>query len=126
MAKYKMTAVLATPKVLDDQDFVYVLEFENKKGLHRVERALVNGLMTLVKLTENELETGKKAFEGTDPQLVTFTTDIEKEDGSDFGGYAFRWPNQTKEARAFLKGLIDGIMADTGHGNKKQLRGKNG
>jgi hypothetical protein len=118
---YTMRAVLGTPNYADDEDVIYALEFEDKKGLHKVESALIRALGKLEKLTEAELTTGKKPFAGSNPQLVIFDVAIKKGD-VDFGGYTFRWPNQTDVAREYLRGLLDGLMQETGYGGKRATR----
>lgn len=121
---YKMTVVLATPDVSTDEDFVYPLEFSDKKGMNKVESAFLRGIQALTKITEEEIKTGKKAFPKSGPgTLVTFDVKIHDEDGY-FGGYHFDWPRQQPEAVVYLRGMLDGIMKETGHGNAKQRRPK--
>lgn len=114
---YKLTASLMTPNYDGDEDLIYDIDLADKRALHRVEKAMVRALSRLGELTEDELATGQKAFVGTDPQLVVFEVNISK-DGNDYGGYRFRWPNQTAEARAYLAGMLEGLMREAGHGNK--------
>lgn len=117
---YQLTATLATPDKDDDYDVVFPLSLPNKGQLHKVERAFINALHTLVKLTEDELAGKGKPFDdGGERTTVTFTVEISK-DGSDFGGYSFRWPNQTPSAVEFLRGMIDGVMKETGNFQAKQ------
>lgn len=113
----KMTVSMTTPEYDGDDDLVYDLDLPDKAALHRVERSLVRALDQLGELVEDELATGKKALAGSNPQLVIFEANITK-DGKDFGGYRFRWPNQTNEARAYLAGMLEGLMKRTGHGDK--------
>ena len=123
---YKMNIVLATPDDPTDEDVVYPLEFSDKKALHKVEAALWRGMNTLIKLTEHELETGKKPFPSTGNRtMVTFDAKIHKDDGSYFGGYHFDWPNQqVPDAVVYLKGMLDGLMKEVGHGHAKQRKPK--
>lgn len=120
----KLTAVLATPDITTDEDVVYELDLAGKRELHRVESAMVAALGELVKLTEDELATGKKPFDAANPTTVTFTVNIVKDGAIDYGGYTFRWPNQSTTAQAYLKGMFDGIFRNTGHGGERKLRGK--
>jgi len=121
---YQVNVVLATPDKADDEDFVWTPECADKKALHKLESSFIHALLALSKLTEHELQTGKKPFPPSDDRtLVTFTVDISK-DGADYGGYAFRWPNQTPEAIEYLRGMGDGLMKETGHAHTKQRKPK--
>ena len=117
---YKATITLATPLIADDEDFVWTLELHSKQELHRLEKAFVNGLHTLVKLTEDRLDGKGEPLQDDGPRTtVTFEANFEK-DGADYGGYKHRWPGQAPTAVQFLRGLVDGMMRETGHGNAKQ------
>jgi hypothetical protein len=122
---YKMTATLATPNYDADEDVVYELDLADKKALHKVEKGFVNALHVLVKLTADELDTGKKEFTDGNRQLMTLTVDISK-DGADYGGYMHRWPNQSDMARNFIRGLLDGLMKEAGHAGRRKAKSKRG
>lgn len=121
---YKVRAVLATPFYDEDEDTVYSVDCNTKADLHKIETAFVKCLQQLNQLTEKEISSSTKTFTGTNPQLVTFEVNLSKDDGTDFGGYTFRWPNQTDDARAFLRGMLDGVMQQTGNQNKRLKRRK--
>lgn len=118
---YTMTISLTTPGAPAEDKPPYVLRLEAKKELHKVEKALVKGLEHLVKLTADELDSGKKPFDKTDPQLMFFEVNIDK-DGTDYGGYKHRWPNQSVEAREWLRNLLAGLMDGVGHGKANKSK----
>lgn len=115
---YSMNVKMHAPGT-DWKGLEYPLELADKKALHKVEKAFVKALDTLIKLTEDELKSGKKPFAKTNPATVFFEVNISKE-GADYGGYTHRWPNQGDEARAFLKSLLEGLMDGTGFGKAKK------
>lgn len=92
------------------------LELVDKHALHRVEKALIKAMQSLEKLTDDELERGKKMSQTGERATLTFKVDITQ-GVEDFGGYTFRWPGQGVEGRAFLLGLVSGAI-DGSHGPK--------
>ncbi len=122
----KVTAKLHTPNDDTDEDVIYELMLPGKRELRVVERGLLKAINELGNLTDKELESGKKPFEDTNKQMLRFDLDIEDTDnGSDWGGYGFRWPNQGDKARAFVRGLLDAVMSDAGHKKARQTKPKN-
>jgi hypothetical protein len=115
---YTLKISMTTPDYAGDNssfDTVEVLELPTKHDLNKVEKMFMKALDTLSKLTEDELKSGKKPFDKTNPQKVVFNVDIEK-DGEDYGGYTHRWPNQSDAARAYLKSLLAGMLSGSGYG----------
>ena len=88
-----------------------VLQFDEKRELVQTEKAIRQFVNMLGKLSEDEIATGKKPAISTknDPQTMTAQVDIDK-DGKDYGGYGARWPNQSVEARAYLRSELQGII----------------
>jgi len=117
---YTLKASLTYPDTKDTPVF-YELPLNTKAELHAVEKSLVDALHKLVDLTANEMKTGKKAAidTGNDPHTTFFEVNISK-GTTDYGGYKFRWPNQAVEARAFLRGVMDGAMTQSGHAKHKR------
>lgn len=122
----KFTAKLHTPNDDTDDDVIYSVELPGKRELRQIERELTKVVNHLGDLVDRELETGVKAApKGSDPRLLRFDVDIEDGDGNDWGGYGFRWPNQSAEARAYVRGLLDAAMATAGQKKARQTKPKN-
>jgi hypothetical protein len=120
---FNITITLSTPFYDGDDDIVYPLQVASKRELAKVEHQLLKAQAQLRKLSDDALDKKSGVFEGADPQEVHFEYLVTK-GGVKWTRAVHEWPGQTDMARSYLVGMLDQLMTEIGHGNKKAKRGK--
>lgn len=121
---FDVSITLTTPAVLDDEDVVFAFSVPEKRDVRKVERALMRGLDQLGKLADEAEGRPGGMFDGTDPQEMHLIYEVKK-GGVKWTKATHEWPGQTDVARAYLAGMLDGLMKEAGHFQAKERRAKN-